>query len=154
MCHWTYQPSNASTTVRLKAHTDHNTPLPTHTWTLTRGWGRERGATHLQVSVYHPHLMAVEHGFQDLLDAMTACKQQGEQVSLNNSQPPTVTSMQRQQCLKTRPPHTHWSHLLQSLNEPTHIQHISSPLNTKKIKVLRVDLLVNFRVRRCAIFSF
>lgn len=37
--------------------------------------------------MYHPHLMTVEHGLQDLLDAMTACKQQGEQVSLNSISP-------------------------------------------------------------------
>lgn len=62
--------------------------------------------THLEVSVYHPHLMAVEHGLQDLLDAVTARKQQGEQVSLSTSSPQlTVTSMQRQRCLCAG--HTH-----------------------------------------------
>lgn len=34
--------------------------------------------THLQVPVHHAHLMAVKHRLQDLLDAMTACKHQGE----------------------------------------------------------------------------
>lgn len=50
--------------------------------------------------MYHPHLMAVEHGLQDLLDAVTARKQQGEQVSLSTVSPQlTVTSMQRQRRL-------------------------------------------------------
>lgn len=56
--------------------------------------------------MYHPHLMAVEHGLQDLLDAVTARKQQGEQVSLSTSSPQlTVTSMQRQRRLCAG--HTH-----------------------------------------------
>ena len=33
--------------------------------------------THLQVPVYHTHLMAVKHRLQDLLDAMAACKHRG-----------------------------------------------------------------------------
>lgn len=42
--------------------------------------------------MYHPHLMAVEHGLQDLLDAVTARKQQGEQVSLSTVSPLTELS--------------------------------------------------------------
>ena len=64
---------------RTHAHT----LAPTHTHTDSR----PLQVTHLEVPVYHPHLMAVEHSLQDLLDAMTARKQQGEQVSLRTFRP-------------------------------------------------------------------
>ena len=35
------------------------------------------GVTHLQVPVHHPHLVAVQHGLQDLLDAVTAGREEG-----------------------------------------------------------------------------
>ena len=77
----TYQPSESDADKHnFKSHPTHTyTHLHTHTQTHTH----PLQVTHLEVSVYHPHLMAVEHGLQDLLDAMTARKQQGEQVSLS-----------------------------------------------------------------------
>lgn len=39
-------------------------------------WDDEK-VTHLEVTVDHAHLVAVEHSLEDLLNAMTACKQQG-----------------------------------------------------------------------------
>lgn len=39
--------------------------------------GGQSPGTYLQVTVDHVHLVAVEHGLQDLLDAVAACKQQG-----------------------------------------------------------------------------
>lgn len=38
-------------------------------------------SAYLQVTVDHAHLVAVEHGLKDLLNAMTACKHQGVCVS-------------------------------------------------------------------------
>lgn len=35
------------------------------------------GVTHLQVPVHHPHLVAVQHGLQDLLDAVTGGREEG-----------------------------------------------------------------------------
>lgn len=53
-------------------------------WLLAAPWGRDaalggqRGSsTHLEVAMDHAHLMAVQHGLQDLLNAMTACKHHG-----------------------------------------------------------------------------
>lgn len=40
--------------------------------------GGRASVTHLQVAVDHAHLMAVQRGLQDLLNAMTACKHQGQ----------------------------------------------------------------------------
>ena len=45
----------------------------------------ETPVTHLEISVHHAHLVAVKHRLQDLLDAMTACKHQGAQVSLSSA---------------------------------------------------------------------
>lgn len=39
--------------------------------------GRRGSSTHLEVAMDHAHLMAVQHGLQDLLNAMTACKHHG-----------------------------------------------------------------------------
>lgn len=36
-----------------------------------------RWVTHLQVPVYHPHLVAVQHGLQDLLDTVTEEREEG-----------------------------------------------------------------------------
>lgn len=83
-----YCTSQRQTNTPLNPSTHQQTHRPhrqTHSCT-----DRHLHLTHLQVPVYHPHLMAVEHSLQDLLDAMTACKQQGEQVSLNTFSTPSI----------------------------------------------------------------
>lgn len=70
----------------MQAHRTHTHPhthataaaLAAHTWPFTQHavWtadpAHSRGGTHLEVPVDNPHLVTMEYGLQDLLDAMTA----------------------------------------------------------------------------------
>ena len=120
-----------SNTSRCTYHSLRHTQTHTHTETHT-----DTRVTHLEVSVYHPHLMAVEHGLQNLLDAMTACKQQVGLVSLNTSQapPPVHSLMHRLQrlniCTHTHT-HTHFLSIYDMSRTQKHkFGHIETPSST------------------------